>query len=297
MRIIKSFEVSDTILTASNIPEDDAAAWVSAASYTANQQVMYNHKIYTAILTHSGQTTNPSLDTTRWLDSGYNNRYRMFDKVISNTSTKEGGITFSLTPNQATTAIAFLNIRALSVTVQVQDPVLGNIYEKTEILSSLEGTSTYYEYFFAPIGDNKLTAVFLDLPESPTATINVTINSGAGLAEIGEVVFGTIQEIGRTNYGTTIGIKSYSRKEVDEFGNITVVKRKNSKYAEYDIDIDNYKLAAVQRYFMEIDSVPSVFIGNTEMEELIVFGFYSDFKATISFPTVSKCTLRVEGLI
>jgi hypothetical protein len=33
------------------------------------------------------------------------------------------------------------------------------------------------------------------------------------------------------------------------------------------------------------------------MEELIVYGFYSDFKATISFPTVSKCTLRVEGLI
>ena len=45
------------------------------------------------------------------------------------------------------------------------------------------------------------------------------------------------------------------------------------------------------------DSVPCVFIGNPEMEELIVYGFYKDFKATISFPTVSKCTLRVEGLV
>jgi hypothetical protein len=64
-----------------------------------------------------------------------------------------------------------------------------------------------------------------------------------------------------------------------------------------DIDIDNTNLAFVQRLFQDIDSVPCVFIGNPEMEELIVYGFYKDFKATISFPTVSKCTLRVEGLV
>ena len=84
---------------------------------------------------------------------------------------------------------------------------------------------------------------------------------------------------------------------MDEFGKVTVVKRKNSKYCEYDVDIDNNNLAYVQRLFQDIDSVPCLFIGNPDMEELIVYGFYSDFKSTISFPTVSKCTLRVEGLI
>ena len=77
----------------------------------------------------------------------------------------------------------------------------------------------------------------------------------------GEVVYGVQTTVGRTNYGTAIGIKSYSRKETDEFGNVTVVKRKNSKYAEYDIDIDNHLLASVQRFFSDIDSVPCVFIG------------------------------------
>ena len=94
-----------------------------------------------------------------------------------------------------------------------------------------------------------------------------------------------------------ISTRNFSRKEVDEFGKVTVIKRKNSKYADYDVDIDNVNLASVQRLFADIDSVPCVFIGNPEMEELIVYGFYSDFKATISFPTVSKCTLRVEGLV
>ena len=139
--------------------------------------------------------------------------------------------------------------------------------------------------------------MFLDLPSYPTATVTAYISSGTALVEVGEVIYGTQTVIGRTNYGTAIGIKSYSRKEVDEFGNVTVVKRKNSKFAEYELDIDNYKLADVQRFFADIDSVPSVFIGNPEMDELTVFGFYNDFKATISFPTVSKCSLRVEGLI
>ena len=137
----------------------------------------------------------------------------------------------------------------------------------------------------------------MDLPTYPTATIDAYIDSGAALAEVGEVIYGQAMVIGRTNYGTAIGIKSFSRKEVDEFGNVKVVKRQNSKFAEYDIDIDNYKLSEVQRYFADIDSIPSVFIGNPDLEELVVFGFYNDFKATISFPTVSKCTLRVEGLI
>ena len=141
-------------------------------------------------------------------------------------------------------------------------------------------------------------AVFLDLPSNyPTASISVTISSGAGVVEVGEVVYGVQTTVGRTNYGTAIGIKSYSRKETDEFGNMSVVKRKNSKYAEYDIDIDNRFLASVQRFFSDIDSVPCLFIGNPDMEELIVYGFYNDFKATISFPTVSKCNLRVEGLV
>lgn len=142
------------------------------------------------------------------------------------------------------------------------------------------------------------TAIFLDLPTNyPTATITVYILSGAGLVEVGEVVYGIQSVVGRTNYGTAIGIKSYSRKETDEFGKVTVIKRKNSKYADYDVDIDNVKLASVQRLFSDIDSVPCVFIGNPDLEETIVYGFYSDFKATISFPTVSKCNLRVEGLI
>ena len=298
MRVIKSVVTTDAILTSSNIPEDEYPAWVSGTSYTALGKVIYQHKIYQRIVTGSGTTT-PDLDQANWLDDGYTNRYRMFDNIISSVSSRTGGIEFTLTPNQVINGIALLNVNASTVRVVMNDPVEGVVYDRTKELRSSSNVIDYYSYFFAPLinlGDLD-TAIFLDLPNKPTATITVYVSSGVGLVEVGEVVYGVQSVVGRTNYGTAIGITSYSRKDTDDFGKVTVVKRKNSKYADYDIDIDNTNLAFVQRLFQDIDSVPCVFIGNPEMEELIVYGFYSDFKATISFPTVSKCTLRVEGLV
>ena len=297
MRVIKSVVTTDTILTSSNIPEDEYPAWVSGTSYTALDKVIYQHKIYERVVTGSG-TTPPDLDQANWLDDGYTNRYRMFDNTLSSVSSRIGGIEFTLTPNQITNGIALLNVNASTVRVVMNDPVEGVVYDNTKELRSSSNVNDYFSYFFAPLlSENLETAIFLDLPSKPTATITVYVSSGAGLAEVGEVVYGVQSVVGRTNYGTAIGITSYSRKDTDEFGKVTVVKRKNSKYADYDIDIDNNNLASVQRLFSEIDSVPCVFIGNPDMEELVVYGFYKEFKATISFPTVSKCTLRVEGLI
>lgn len=298
MRVIKSVVTTDTILTSSNIPEDEHPVWVSGTSYTALDKVIYEHKIYERIVTGAG-TTSPDLDQINWFDSGYTNCYRMFDNIISSVSSRTGGIEFTLTPNQVINGIALLNVNASTVRVVMNDPIEGVVYDRTKELRSSSNVIDYYSYFFAPLinlGDLD-TAIFLDLPNKPTATITVYVSSGVGLVEVGEVVYGVQSIVGRTNYGTAIGITSYSRKDTDEFGKVTVIKRKNSKYADYDIDIDNTNLAFVQRLFQDIDSVPCVFIGNPEMEELIVYGFYKDFKATISFPTVSKCTLRVEGLV
>lgn len=297
MRVIKSVVTTDTILTSSNIPEDEYPAWVSGTSYTALDKVIYEHKIYERIVTGAGTTT-PDLDQANWLDSGYTNRYRMFDNTLSSVSSRTGGIEFTLTPNQIVNGIALLNVNASTVRVVMNDPVEGVVYDNTKELRSSSNVNDYFSYFFAPLlSENLETAIFLDLPDKPTATITVYVSSGSGLVEVGEVVYGIQSVVGRTNYGTAIGITSYSRKDTDEFGKVTVIKRKNSKYADYDIDIDNNNLASVQRLFADIDSVPCVFIGNPEMEELVVYGFYKEFKATISFPTVSKCTLRVEGLI
>jgi hypothetical protein len=299
MRVIKSITTTDTILVDSNIPEDEYPMWVGGTSYSVASRVIYNHIIYEAILANSSTTT-PNLDETNWLSLGATNRYRMFDTVISNISSRVGGIKFTLAPSQIVDGVALIAVSATTARVVVTDPVDGVVYDKTKVLRDTTGIVDYYSYFFSPIDAtyNDSTVVFDDLPSNrATSTITVYINSGSSVVSIGEVVYGKQSVVGRTNYNTAFGITSYSRKDVDEFGTTTVIKRKNSKYCDFDIDIDNSNNAFVYRLFSDIDSVPCVFIGNSNMEEIIVYGFYKDFKATITYPTVSKCTLRVEGLI
>ena len=274
MRVIKSIETTDAILTYSNILEDEYPLWVSGTTYNVDDKVIYNHRIYNRIIGGDG-TTPPDLDLTHWLDLGATNKYRMFDNIISSVSSRTGGIQLTLTPNQVVNGIVLLNVNASTVRVVMTDPVDGVVYDKTRKLRSSNDVTDYFSYFFTPsvsLSDLN-TAIFLDLPSKPTATITVYISSGAALVEVGEIVYGIQSVVGRTNYGTSIGIKSYSRKDEDEFGKVTVVKRKNSKYCEYDVDIDNTNLGYVQRLFQDIDSVPCVFIGNPDMEELIVYGF------------------------
>ncbi len=94
MRVIKSITTTDTILVDSNIPEDEYPMWVSGTSYSVANRVIYNHIIYEAILANSSTST-PHLDETNWLSLGATNRYRMFDTVISNISSRVGGIKFT----------------------------------------------------------------------------------------------------------------------------------------------------------------------------------------------------------
>lgn len=150
MRVIKSVVTTDTILTSSNIPEDEYPAWVSGTSYTALDKVIYNHKIYQRVVTGSGATT-PDLDQVNWLDSGYTNRYRMFDNIISSVSSRTGGIEFTLTPNQVINGIALLNVNASTIRVVMNDPIEGVVYDRTKELRSSSNVIDYYSYFFAPL--------------------------------------------------------------------------------------------------------------------------------------------------
>ena len=44
-------------------------------------------------------------------------------------------------------------------------------------------------------------------------------------------------------------------------------------------------------------ATPLVWIGSENAyQSLIVFGYYKDFEIDIAFPTVSYCTLSIEGM-
>lgn len=296
MIIIRPEQVNDGNLISSNVPEDDFPPFDAGANYNAGDKVIYEHRIYEALDNHTHHGVTPDQDPEHWLDLGATNRYRTFDQIVGNQTTNTGSIEFTVRMGAIIDGIAFFGLSAATVRVVVDDPVDGIVYDQTIELSDYSNIISYFTYQFEPVGDTRTEIAFLDLPAYAAADITVTIDAGAGIAACGEVVLGAQRVIGVTNFGTTIGLRDYSRKEVDQFGNFIVVKRRFAKLVDYAVTIETSDLARVQRFFSQIRSEPVVSIGDPDREETLAYGFYKDFSVPITTPSICDASIQFEGL-
>ncbi|HFL2185791.1 TPA: hypothetical protein ACG3DQ_000770 [Pseudomonas putida] len=103
--------------------------------------------------------------------------------------------------------------------------------------------------------------------------------------------------LGEALYGTSVGITDYSRKERDTFGNMGIVERGYSKRADFDVIVQTSTVSQVQRLLSKYRAKPLVWIGEASFQSTILYGYYKEFNLVISGPTVSDCSISVEGLI
>ena len=295
MRIIKPVDVTPAILTSSNVPETDYAAWSAATAYAVGNKVTYNHRTYEALVASTG--ANPETDTSdppKWLDLGATNRWRMFDDKVGSLTEQTGSIAVELQPGAVINSLALFNLLGRSATVTLTDPVDGIVYQRTVSLVDA-GVTDWYEWYFAPIG-RQTDFVLLDLPAYGTATLSVTVDNASDTAACGHLVMGRQADIGVALYGSGVGIMDYSRKEADAFGNSMVVERSFSKRAEFDVMVETHQISRVQRLLAGIRAQPVVWIGAEGYESTVLFGYYRDFSISISGPSASDATITVEGL-
>lgn len=298
MIIIKPDTITPAKLTATNVPETDYAAW-TAGTYNAGDRVIYDHKIWEAIATTTAQPdVGAAANPPTWLFVSATNRYRMFDAAISSGTSNSGSINVTITPTAPYNAVVLFGVEAATVQLIVRDSGSTIVYNETITLADYSTVNSYYTYFFSALAAQEQSEIaFLDVPYYANATYQLIIDAGAGTAVCTEAVFGTQTELAVTNFGTTIGIKDYSVKETDDFGNVTIVERPYSKRAEYDLTIETNQVSVFTRYLAGIRATPVVYIGDPNRSETIVYGYYRDFNVVLSNPSISSCALTVEGLI
>ena len=291
MRLIKPVEITPAKLVSSNVAETDYPEWV-AGTYALGDRRIKDHHIYESLA--AANTFDPS-DTTKWLDIGSTNRWRMFDNKVESLTTNPGAIVVTIKPGSVVNSLALFNLQGKSVTVSVVDPIEGEVYRK-EVSLVDAGVTNWYDWFFEPIGI-RTDLVILDMPAYGSANVVVTIDAGAEVAAVGHLVIGAVKQIGTALYGSAVGITDYSRKTTDVFGNTVVVQRSFSNRAEFDVSLDTSEVTRIRRLLAELRATPVVWIGEESYEATILFGFYKDFQIVFSGPTVSDCSITVEGVI
>ena len=291
--------IDDSNFITSTLPETDYAAWSSATTYGIGDRVILTtgyHKIYESVV-GSNLNHNPGTASTHWVEVSPTNRWAAFDTSGGTFSYSSGAnIVFSFTADRAT-SIALVELTARSVRIQASAPGYPNYYDQTYNLGDRAVINNWYDYFTA---DSFLATelIVTDIPAIPSTTFTITIENNGNPLQVGNFIVGTNIELGNTKYGAKIGIIDYSKKDVNEFGKATIIKRTFSKKMDVTLDVDNGVIDSVAARLNYLRATPCLWVGaNGAFESLTVYGFYRDYSVEIAYPTHSICSLQIEGLV
>lgn len=297
MKLVRPVQVNDSILDSTNVPETDYAAWNSSTAYVVGNKVIVvaTHKIYEALTNNTNKypPDNITGTTPAWLDLGATNAWKMFDEKYSSQTTKTGSIEVSLSPGGINT-LGLLGIDADLVNITLVNGVT-TVYEREESLF-IDELGDWYEYFFAPF-ERKKDVVFTDIPYYTNGVLNITLSAGVSYSvKCGVCIPGFYTKLGETLWGAQSGITDYSRKEVDVFGDFSILQRGYSKKLSADIFVENSRTGYISNLLAEYRTTPLLWIGSEDYESTILYGYFRDFSVVLQSPAGSSCAIEIEGL-
>ncbi|WP_394658575.1 hypothetical protein [uncultured Novosphingobium sp.] len=269
LRLLQPVEIDSAQLIASNVLQDDAPAWSAQTTYPLGARVIRAplHRIYeSAAANNVGH--DPASGSGQWTDVGPMNRWAMFDRALGSVTSRAGSVVVTLAAGEID-AVALLDVKGTSVRVQAAD------YDRT----------------MAPSAGGM--ALFLDLPLTDEQ-VTVTL-MGPGTVEVGTLLIGNAVGLGITEAAPSAGITDYSRKEVDDFGEVTVVQRAWAKRMAAKALIDTEAVDMVASRIAAVRARPALWIGGSDFDTLTIYGFFKEFSIEVGQAT-SKLSLSIEGL-
>ena len=258
----------------------------------------------------------PSLNPTIWISEPMN-AYAMLDLTSAKKTVASGNMTFKFNSINID-AIHLFGVTATSVTVSVKDLTTNTvIFNETTNMETAD-IDNFADYLFSEqeltdLLSARLTTIEMQnvinamsntqILTAMTATppiyynVEVTVTLVGTTTALGYIIVGRQRELGVTLYGGTTGIKSYTTKERDDWGNMNLVAGNTYDTMDLPVSIDSAKVSVVKERLKKIDSVPCVFIGDeNDNFPLTIFGTYFDLEMPIT-PTKSQYNLRIESII
>jgi len=277
---------------------DPNAAWNSGTTYNLADVVRYQNKLWESTQASNTNHTPTSGIATWWLELGADNMHAAFDGIVGTETSATTQMTFVLKLGAINSA-ALINVDTSTSRLTLFDPIEGLVYSDSQGLA-VSNIVDWYDYFYDPSIVERTQIIYTGIPSYSNSVITVRLDTAVSeITSIGQALFGVLNTLGGTQYGANAGITDYSKKETDEFGNITFVERAFSKKLSAQVFIDNIRLNKVQNLLTSLRAKPSVWIASedTRFEEtLIIYGYYRDFNSVISYPSYSLCSIEIEGL-
>lgn len=295
--LVKPVLVTPAMLTATDVPETEYAAWSAATTYAAGDRVIVvsAHKVYESL-----QATNlnrdPVTETTWWIEVSPTNQWKAFDLSSSTRTAQSTSMYFEVAAGTASTAAAVINcIGVREVRYRMNDPSFGLVYDQTHEMTSIPTESSWYAWLFSERAERSQN-IDLALPTFPNATIRIDLTGASNMA-VGVILLGQQKTIGNgVLSGASVGIRDFSRKERNDYGDTELVERAFARRASFVIVLDNDDLDEVTDTLASVRATPCLWIGPQTRAAATVYGFYNEFDIVIQYAYHSECSIDLEGL-
>lgn len=234
-------------------------------------------------------------DGSHWLDIGPSNKWAMLDTYNGTATTDPTTIDVTVQPSGRIDSLALLSLDgAASARIIVATAADGTIYDQTFNLLDNQDVSDWYGYFYEEIA-KKSKLLVTGLPAYSNPQVRVII-SGINVS-CGTLVIGMSKDLGETQHdGAQVGMTDYSRKEVDDFGNYTIVPRPFSDTGSFKMRIAKSQVDGIKKVLSDFRATPAVYSASPDYNSTLIFGFFREFNIEIDYPLESLCSIEIEGL-
>lgn len=276
-------------------------------------------------LQDSNTGNDPYDSPTFWAKVGPTNRWAMRDSYSGIWTEVDSDITVAFTHGAAPLELQVKSIGAvfcvgesITVSVTAADSMLvwdGSAWNETafsapspivvELDNELQATnSATWAQYFGDYQKGWTRTKLIDLVNIyVNPTISVTIAQGSSYRAVcGVLTWGYGAILGDTEWGVTVGIRDYSKKEVNDFGVVEFVKRPYAPILTANIEAVEEAVDEAVKAMGTWRATPALWDFNPEnatdpYEALIIFGHYTDISVEFVDVEHRRISVEVEGAI
>jgi hypothetical protein len=276
MRFIKQ---AITSYTSPNI-SPEFASWSPSTTYNVGDKVLWGNYIWINSKT-ANLNNEPSFESVVWAKYDTSNYYSLID-TQSQTSTEIDDDLIVTFPAGYIDTIAIGYYTAETIKIENLDS-LGNVLKTQEFTQSInEEVFDYFDYIYSPYSDSTDKGKWFKIVKIGTQ-IRVSFLKGSySGVKVGFLVGGTAVNMGRTVEGVKLGWNSFSLRNTDDFGIMSITKRADQDLIDFETSIDTVNLMSFRRKAKQYkDEIVAFIVDDNEssiFENIVTLGVMQEMQ-------------------
>lgn len=301
LRVIVPTPITDAVLYASSVLENDYAIWNPLTSYTVGALVIRieTHRVYENLIAGVNATLPEvaALEAVpRWLEVSPTNRWGMFDRKVGTKTLTASPLSVVLRAGRVQ-GVYLDGLQGAEATISLTSSPGGPVVNTRTVTLDGRIITSVYDWFYTEYEQKERLSV-TDLPLHYNGDLTIAI-TGTGSVACGMCQVGRVLEIGGTEFGAKWGMSDYSVKQKDRFGNLDVQEGDYSDNVTLSVVVLKEDFDRVINQLKKLRAIACGWIGTTTSgyDNLSPFGYFKDAYVVAENSVFCKLAIEIEGVV